>query len=300
VNAAADALSDVRASGAKVPGDSAVVNYARAEAGQDHQIPEAILRQMKDQTKTSEKGAHTLIQKDLENLRRIQELGHGDYQLAGQGRGQLQLPPQEAAKLESDAKAALDVLRPQRLAIEAEIQRLQRVGGDITDLVNKLNGLKNAENTAIKKIGIAKNAQLPMFAETGYKSATKLPILGNMLSGLGVASNADEMLNRIPHDPLGAAVYGVAGGLNAMSMAPASNPAGAAVKGLGTVGSLLAIPGTLAFEYMRRKGMLPAEPPNPKNDVMGQKSKDPEQNEIDRRRYLDQLGRQGRNAVGMR
>jgi hypothetical protein len=293
VNAAADALGDVRASGAKVAGDSGVKNWTKAMAGQQHQMPEAILNQVQDMTKDNPKGGQALINKDLEAQRKIQQLGHGDYELAGKGRSQLQLPPQEAAKLESDAKAALDVLRPQRLAIEAEIQRLQRVGGDVTDLINKLNGLKNAENAAIKKIGIAKNAQLPMFAETGYKAATKFPVLGNALSGLSAGSNIDEMLTRMPQDPLGAAVYGVSGGLNVMSMVPAVNPASAAVKGLGTVGSLLAVPGTLAFEYMRRKGMIPAAP-----SVM--EKSNPEQNELDRRRYLDQLDRQGKNAVGIR
>lgn len=293
VNAAADALSDARASGAKVAGDSGVKNWTRAMAGQEHQVPEVVLNRVKDMTKSSPEGGQALINKDLEAQRKIQQLGHGDYQLAGQGRGQLQLPPQEAARVEADAKAALDVLRPQRLAIEAEIQRLQRVGGDVTDLVNRLNSLKSAENTALKKIGMAKNAQLPMFAETGYKAGTKFPVLGNMLSGLGAASNVDEMFSRMPHDPLGAAVYGTSGALNAMSMVPPVNPAAAAVKGFGTVGSLAAVPGTLAFEYLRRKGMIPAAP-----SVMDKGN--PEQNELDRRRYLDQLGRQGKNAVGMR
>ena len=83
-----------------VPGASGAQNWARAMATQD--LPESLLEQVTTMRKTGEGGAQRLIDLDLERMKRIQELGEGEQRLVGQGRGQLMLPPEEAARIEKE------------------------------------------------------------------------------------------------------------------------------------------------------------------------------------------------------
>ena len=92
-----------RASGPKIEGDSGVRNWTIQEAGQKHQMPEAILDLATDKTKESPTGGKALINKDLENLQKIKDIGMGSSRLATTAGGaQLQLPDQEAARLEGE------------------------------------------------------------------------------------------------------------------------------------------------------------------------------------------------------
>jgi len=137
-----------RASGPKVEGDSGVRNWTIAEAGQQHQMPEAVLDMVTDKTKDSPTGGKALIDKDLQNLEKIKQLGAGDYGLVTtEGGVQLQLPPTTVAERQADierqnqanqdeinnraeqARIRQDVqayqLEQQRAAHEAEIERLR-------------------------------------------------------------------------------------------------------------------------------------------------------------------------------
>ena len=136
------------ASGPKIEGDSAARNWTIKTAGQKHQMPEAVLDAVTDQTSESKTGGMRLIREDLANLEKIKQLGAGDFGLATLPSGvQLQLPPTtvaerqaeieqqtkanqaelaqraEQARLQQEAQA--QQLEQQRLAHEADLERLR-------------------------------------------------------------------------------------------------------------------------------------------------------------------------------
>ena len=127
------------ASGPKIEGDSSARNWTIKTAGQKHQMPEAVLDAVTDQTGTSKTGGMTLIREDLRNLERIKELGMGDSKLTTTAGGaQLQLPSAENARLEQElaAKQAQEAaeqsaraqqIETQRLAAEADLARQRQM-----------------------------------------------------------------------------------------------------------------------------------------------------------------------------
>jgi len=115
------------ASGPKIEGDSSARNWTIKTAGQKHQMPEAVLDAVTDQTGTSKTGGMTLIREDLRNLEKIKELGMGDSKLTTTAGGaQLQLPSAVNASLEQElaAKQAQEATEQAARAQQAEAQRL--------------------------------------------------------------------------------------------------------------------------------------------------------------------------------
>lgn len=251
-----DVLQAGRASGARVEGASGASNWMRAMAGEGHQLPNVALEAAQDMTKTNPRGGQALINKDLANLQKINQLGGGQFQLAGQGRGQLMLPPQEAAAVTAQeaartaqqaevAKDALRIIQPQIATVEAEIARLTRLGKDVSQFTARLDGLRRAERTARNALGKGLNipvqADLGPLSRLGYNASTGriLPILGNTLAGASAFYDIGETFDRTSgKDPLGAAVHGLSAISNLMSMAPPTSPLTAGIKGLGILGSL--------------------------------------------------------------
>jgi hypothetical protein len=250
-----------RLSGEKVPGGSAPANWMRAMAGAEHQLPEQLIASAEDMTKSSPKGAQNLIRQDLERLEKIKQLGGGQFQLAGRGQGQLMLPPQEAAAVGAReaaqaaeqarvAKEALSVLQPQIASVEAEVARLTRLGKDASQFTARLEQLRRMERTARNAVGRGLNvpmqANISPLAKFGYQMAapSRIPLLGpttmNALAGAGAFYDITEAFDR--KDPLGAAVHGISGLMNTMSMVPPVNPVTATIKGVGTLGALGMLP----------------------------------------------------------
>ena len=136
---AAEDIASGRASGPKVEGDSGVRNWMKQEAGQRHQIPEAILDLATDKTKDSPTGAKRLIEEDLKRLEKIQQLGMGDTKLATTPSGvQLQLPTNVASDFEgqlaakqaqeaSEQAARAQADEAKRLAAEADLARKRQM-----------------------------------------------------------------------------------------------------------------------------------------------------------------------------
>jgi hypothetical protein len=245
-----------RASGPKVEGASGASNWMRAMAGEGHQIPNVTLEAAQDMTKANPKGGQALINQDLARLEKIKQLGGGQFQLAGQGRGQLMLPPQEAAAVTAEeaaraaqqaevAKDALKIIQPQIATVEAEIARLTRLGKDVSQFTARLEGLRRAERTArnalSKGLNIPVQAEVGPLARLGYNASVGriLPVLGNTLAGASAFYDVGEAFDRASNkDPLGAAVHGLSYISNVMSMMPPTSPPTAAIKGLGILGSL--------------------------------------------------------------
>lgn len=115
------------ASGPKIEGDSSARNWTIKTAGQKHQMPEAVLDAVTDQTGTSKTGGMSLIREDLQNIEKIKQLGMGDTKLATtEGGVQLQLPAQETERLNAELakKQEAERIVQRAAADQAEAQRL--------------------------------------------------------------------------------------------------------------------------------------------------------------------------------
>ena len=156
-----------RASGPKVEGDSGTRNWMIQEAGQKHQLPEAVLDLATGKTKDSPTGGKALIDQDLANLEKIKQLGAGDYSLVTtEGGVQLQLPPTTVAERQADIdrqnqqsqdelaqrteqarlqqEAQAQKLEQQRLAYEADLERLRQERAQAGQQLNEVTGQKRA------------------------------------------------------------------------------------------------------------------------------------------------------------
>jgi hypothetical protein len=115
-----------RASGPKVEGDSGTRNWMIQEAGQKHQLPEAVLDVATGKSKDSPTGGKALIDQDLANLEKIRQLGAGDYGLVTtEGGVQLQLPPTTVAERQADIERQTQQSQAE-LERQAESQRIQQ------------------------------------------------------------------------------------------------------------------------------------------------------------------------------
>jgi hypothetical protein len=109
------------------------------EAGQKHQLPEAVLDMATGKSKDTPTGGKALIDQDLKNIQKINELGMGDTKLTTTPSGvQLQLPANVASDLEgelaakqaqqiADQKALADQVEAKRLAAEADLARQRQI-----------------------------------------------------------------------------------------------------------------------------------------------------------------------------
>jgi hypothetical protein len=154
-----------RASGPKVEGDSGTRNWMIQEAGQKHQLPEAVLDLATGKTKDSPTGGKALIDQDLANLEKIKQIGAGDYGLVTtEGGVQLQLPPTTVAERQADIdrqnqqsqdelaqrteqarlqqEAQAQKLEQQRLAYEADLERLRQERAQAGQQLNEVTGQK--------------------------------------------------------------------------------------------------------------------------------------------------------------
>ena len=115
-----------RASGPKIEGDSGTRNWMIQEAGQQHQLPEAILDVATGKSKDSPTGGKALINQDLANLEKIKQLGAGDFGLVTtEGGVQLQLPPTTVAERQADIDRQAQESQAE-LERQAESQRIQQ------------------------------------------------------------------------------------------------------------------------------------------------------------------------------
>ena len=251
-----------------VPGASGAQNWARAMATQE--LPESLIEQVETMRKTGPGGAQRLIDEDLARLQKIKELGEGKQRLVGQGRGQLMLPPEEAARLEAEmaerqaAQSAeqarlRDIAERERLARDLELrQRQEAARGNVRaagktaaetgqkakegiQLSKKVqsaqSGLTLAKQAA-KRAEEAKLGPAQRFGAAIGSSKFLSPLLGG-LAGVGTVMSIDEAIERYnAGDYSGMVIPTLEAAFGAMSMMPAFNPLTAGIKGLGMAGGL--------------------------------------------------------------
>ena len=172
------------ASGPKIEGDSSARNWTIKTAGQKHQMPEAVLDAVTDQTGTSKTGGMTLIREDLANLEKIKQIGAGDFGLVTtEGGVQLQLPPTTVAERQADidkqnqaSQAELEarteqgriqqetqarLLEQQRALYEYELERLRQQRAQAGQRHNIITGQAKAAAPLQKALTKAEeNAEL--------------------------------------------------------------------------------------------------------------------------------------------
>jgi hypothetical protein len=259
-----------------VQGASGAQNWARAMATQE--LPESLIDQVQTMRKTGEGGAQRLIDEDLARLQKIKELGDAEHRLVGEGRGQLMLPPDEAARVEQElaqrqaaqaaeqARAA-QLAEQERLAREAELQQRQRdararqqtagqqasqTGQQAKQAAQLEKGVAKAQsavNVAGQAAERAEKSGLGPFQKFGASVASN-KLLAPMLGALGAAGtlmSADEAVRRFnAGDRSGAVLSALEAAFGAMSMVPPYNPVTAGIKGVGTVGGLAMAGGELS------------------------------------------------------
>jgi hypothetical protein len=199
-----------RASGPKIEGDSGTRNWMIQEAGQQHQLPEAILDIATDKTKESPTGGKRLITQDLANLEKIKQLGAGDYGLVTTPGGvQLQLPPTTVAERQADIdkqnqtnqaelerraqetriqqEAQARALEQQRLAHEAEVERIRQERAQLGQQHNVLSG--QVKGVAPLQRALTKAETDAELAQRKLARANQQPnAAGRVLEGVGVGS----------------------------------------------------------------------------------------------------------------
>jgi hypothetical protein len=192
-----------RASGPKIEGDSGVKNWMKAEAGQNHQLPEAVLDIATDKTKESPTGGKGLIEKDIKNIKIIGNLGYGDYKLTDAKPGQIMIPSKVADEL-SSLKAA--TTQTTEINFSKKIQEIEDLiskgkkseaisrlsslfgGGPITGaIMGGLGGLQVAEAARAAKEGDIPTAAIQGVGGLG-SLATLIPKAFPRLIGGGAAA----------------------------------------------------------------------------------------------------------------
>jgi hypothetical protein len=181
-----------RASGPKVEGDSGTRNWMIQEAGQKHQLPEAILDLATDKTKDSPTGGKRLIEEDLKNLKKIEQLGMGDTKLTTTPSGaQLQLPSgvssgfeaELASKQEAERvaqRAAADQAEAQRLAQEQQLAQQRQAAQQRAEQARqqKINASQQAAEAQrqanAERTQAAAEARRASTAQTTSRAASKV------------------------------------------------------------------------------------------------------------------------------
>lgn len=251
-----------RTAGSEV--DSGSAKWIRSQIGAEEEIPFVKQLEAEGYRKDTPTGGQRIIDEDRARRQKIAQMGASDYRLAGQGRGQLMLPPEAAAEVTAQqtaaeaaraaeqakvAKDALRVIQPQIATVQAEINRLQAMGRDVSAYTRRLEELRRMEGLAQRQLkgGVI----YPPQAQIGFlpRNLSKfgaamggqgfLPFAGNVLSGAGAFYDIGEAFDRASNkDPLGTAVHAVSGVLNTMAMIPPTSVPFATAKGVGVLGSI--------------------------------------------------------------
>jgi hypothetical protein len=256
----------LRASGPRVEGASGVSNWGRAMAGQSHQMPEAILAQAEDMTKTNPKGMQFLINQDAANLERIRGLGEGQMRLAGEGASQLMLPPEHAAVLNQElaARQAAQAQQAAQAAQEAEAARIaaSQRAAQASQAVRQAQAVATAQGNVNVAANAARRVTPSTMARLGLTVA-KSPVIANTLGGAGVAMSVQEAIERFKAgDTSNGVIATLEAALGGMSMLPPVNPAFIAAKGIGAVGGL----GLAAYHHLPQ---IKAEMSKPMSEILG-------------------------------
>ena len=218
------------------------------ETGQ-HELAHARSQSSKLSSETAEK----IARKEGTSYANVLTKGEGHAPTIS---GRLLVPQTVALQLEQEALQALDSLSPMRQAAEAEIRRLKSLNQDTSALVSRLNNLRKQETVAMQLLEQAKNVVPSRATKTGIASG-RAPIISNVLGGALTGLSIQDLNEALEAGtPLDVILAGINAAFGAASMVPPVGP-GAAVRGVGNIGSISMIPVNIAAEVAKRKGILP-------------------------------------------
>jgi len=214
------------ASGPKIEGDSSARNWTIKEAGQKHQMPEAVLDEVTDKTSESKTGGMRLIREDLANLEKIKQLGMGDSKLiTTEGGVQLQLPATTVAERQADIdkqaqanQAEIEqraeqarvqqetqnrLIEQQRMMYEADLERLRQERAQLGQRHNVITGQTRA--AAPLQRALTKAETDAEVARRKLARAQEQPnAAGRVLERAGVATTGPAKLGALPRALTGA------------------------------------------------------------------------------------------------
>lgn len=156
----------------KVPGSSGAANWTRVMG---KEIPDVLAESAESMRKADPRGGQAIIDRDIEAMKKIRDLGHGDFRLSGTGQSQLMLPEQAAQYRAAQAQP------PKPSPFSQALRSVARGG----------SGMMQGLGTAYRAV----------------------PGVMGALSGLGAAELGQEAYKR-RDDPIGASIAG-AGALGA-------------------------------------------------------------------------------------
>jgi len=136
-----------------------------------NQVPYAIAEQAETMDKVRATGGQNLLNKDAEAMAKIRGMGEGRFQLTGEGRGQLMLPPGVADQAaQQQAQVAANEERLARIAADTEQARQARLQQQEANRpINRARAaLTSVRESPLGQIGTR-------VAETAFK---RLPVLG--------------------------------------------------------------------------------------------------------------------------
>jgi hypothetical protein len=193
-----------------------------------NQVPYAIAEQAETMDKVRATGGQSLLNKDAEAMAKIRGMGEGRFQLTGEGRGQLMLPPGVADQAaQQQAQAAANEERLARIAADTERARLIRLQEEEANRpMNRARSVLNdLSKSPVGQIGArVANVMFQRFPVVGYATAGA-NITRNMAEAEEAARNK-EYIDSI----LKAAAAGATGMSMYPPFAPFAVPAAGAIE----------------------------------------------------------------------
>jgi hypothetical protein len=183
-----------------------------------NQVPYAIAEQAETMDKVRATGGQSLLNKDAEAMAKIRGMGEGRFQLTGEGRGQMMLPPGVADQAaQQQAQAAANEERLARIAADTERARMVRLQQE------EANRPMNQARSALKSIGESPIGQIG--ARVANVMFQRFPVVGYATAGANITRNmaeAEEAARRNEH--IDAILKAAAAGATGMSMYPPFAP----------------------------------------------------------------------------
>jgi hypothetical protein len=188
-----------------------------------NQVPYAVAEQAETMDKVRATGGQSLLNKDAEAMAKIRGMGEGRFQLTGEGRGQLMLPPGVADQAaQQQAQAAANEERLARIAADTERARMVRLQQE------EANRPMNRARAALTSLSETPVGQIS--SRVARTALQRFPVIGYGAAGASMGRNVSEidqaMQNKEYIDALIAASQLAATGASMVpALAPVAFPA---------------------------------------------------------------------------
>jgi hypothetical protein len=151
-----------------------------------NQVPYAIAEQAETMDKVRATGGQSLLNKDAEAMAKIRGMGEGRFQLTGEGRGQLMLPPGVADQAaQQQAQAAANEERLARIAADTERARMIRLQQE------EANRPMNRARAALTSLSETPVGQIS--ARVARTALQRFPVVGYGAAGASMGRNVSEI-----------------------------------------------------------------------------------------------------------